>query len=89
MTALAGIAPADGVRTVLAVPGMHCAGCMGKVERALTAMPGVATARVNLSARTALLFIYREYSNILIQSLKTGQGAQIAAQNRLARLAGP
>ena len=53
MTALAGIAPADGVRTVLAVPGMHCAGCMGKVERALTAMPGVATARVNLSARTA------------------------------------
>lgn len=40
------------VRTVLSVPGMHCAGCMGKVERGLSAMPGVAEARVNLSART-------------------------------------
>lgn len=39
-------------RTVLIVPGMHCAGCMGKVERGLAAVPGVAAARVNLSART-------------------------------------
>jgi Cu2+-exporting ATPase len=38
--------------TVLAVPGMHCAGCMSKVERALDAVPGVGSARVNLSART-------------------------------------
>jgi Cu2+-exporting ATPase len=38
-------------RTVLAVPAMHCAGCMSKVERGLTALPGVAAARVNLSAR--------------------------------------
>ncbi|WP_421837848.1 heavy metal translocating P-type ATPase [Novosphingobium sp.] len=39
-------------RTVLAVPGMHCAGCMGKIERALGAVPGVASARANLTART-------------------------------------
>lgn len=38
-------------QTVLVVPGMHCAGCMGKVERALGALPGVTSARVNLSAR--------------------------------------
>ena len=38
--------------SVLAVPGMHCAGCMSKVERGLTALPGVNEARVNLSART-------------------------------------
>lgn len=31
---------------------MHCAGCMSKVERALGELPGVAAARVNLSART-------------------------------------
>ncbi len=51
MNALAqpGAAP---VRTVLSVPGMHCAGCMGKVERGLSAIPGVSEARVNLSART-------------------------------------
>src|SRR5690606_3202311 len=39
-------------RTVLAVPGMHCAGCMSKVEHALSALPGVSGARVNLSGRT-------------------------------------
>ncbi|MBD3729618.1 MAG: cadmium-translocating P-type ATPase [Sphingomonadales bacterium] len=37
--------------TVLAVPGMHCAGCMSKVERALGGTDGVCDARVNLSAR--------------------------------------
>lgn len=40
------------VHTVLAVPGMHCAGCMGKVERALNAVDGVVSARTNLTART-------------------------------------
>ena len=49
--ASARLAPAIS-RSVLAVPGMHCAGCMGKVERALVAVPGVASARANLTART-------------------------------------
>ena len=44
--------PAPFATTVLIVPGMHCAGCMGKVERGLGALTGVAAARVNLSART-------------------------------------
>ncbi|HJZ43309.1 MAG TPA: heavy metal translocating P-type ATPase [Hyphomicrobiaceae bacterium] len=39
------------VTTILAVEGMHCGGCMRKVERALTAVPGVVAARANLSAR--------------------------------------
>jgi Cu2+-exporting ATPase len=38
-------------RTMFAVPSMHCAGCMSKIERGLAALPGVASARVNLSAR--------------------------------------
>ena len=38
--------------SLLAVPAMHCAGCMGKVERGLAALPGVAMARVDLTART-------------------------------------
>jgi P-type Cu2+ transporter len=37
--------------TVLVVPGMHCAGCMAKVERGLGGLPGVSAARVNLTAR--------------------------------------
>ena len=35
----------------VAVPGMHCAGCMGTVERGLAGLPGVASARVNLSRK--------------------------------------
>ena len=44
-------AAGDYATTVLIVPAMHCAGCMGKVERHLGAMAGIASARVNLTAR--------------------------------------
>lgn len=39
-------------RSLLAVPSMHCAGCMAKVERGLGAVPGISSARTNLTART-------------------------------------
>lgn len=51
MNAPAKITTETASETVLIVPSMHCAGCMGKVERGLQAVPGVASARVNLSAR--------------------------------------
>ena len=51
MNALSNARTADPDETVLAVPGMHCAGCMSKIERGLKDLPGVASARVNLSAR--------------------------------------
>ncbi len=42
----------ENLQTVhLSVPDMHCAGCMGKVEKALTALNDVASARTNLSTR--------------------------------------
>ncbi|MEN7537729.1 heavy metal translocating P-type ATPase [Aurantiacibacter flavus] len=52
--------------TVLAVPGMHCAGCMSKVERKLGALPGVETARVNLSARMVTV---RHEQGLTVRSL--------------------
>jgi Cu+-exporting ATPase len=48
--------PAQGAtatRWVLPVKGMHCAACVGKVERALQAVPGVAEAHVNLATERA------------------------------------
>jgi len=51
VTALLKVAPAL-ERTVLAVPSIHCAGCMSKIERGLGVHAGVASARVNLSARS-------------------------------------
>uniref|UniRef100_UPI0035669C41 heavy metal translocating P-type ATPase n=1 Tax=Puniceibacterium confluentis TaxID=1958944 RepID=UPI0035669C41 len=37
----------------LQVDGMSCASCVGRVERALAAMPGVTLAQVNLATETA------------------------------------
>lgn len=34
-----------------AVPDLHCAGCIAKVERGLAAVPGILSARVNYSAK--------------------------------------
>jgi Cu2+-exporting ATPase len=39
------------VHSIFAVPGMHCAGCIAKVERGLADVPGIVSARVNYSAR--------------------------------------
>ena len=38
-------------QTILSLPGIHCVACINGVERALRALPGVASARVNLSMK--------------------------------------
>ena len=42
-------------RLQLSLPGIHCAGCIAGVERALSAVPGVENARVNLTLKRASL----------------------------------
>jgi Cu+-exporting ATPase len=46
-------APGDAADIVLDLDGLHCASCVARVERALTATPGVRAARVNLAAGQA------------------------------------
>ncbi|WP_421937496.1 heavy metal translocating P-type ATPase [Phenylobacterium sp.] len=46
---------AGGATLELLVPDVRCAGCMAKVERAVTAVPGVTAARVNLSQKRLLV----------------------------------
>jgi len=41
----------DRGRIMIAVPGLHCAGCISKVERGLAGLPGLRSARVNLTLR--------------------------------------
>ena len=44
-------------RVELPLMGMHCAGCAGRIERALAAVPGVAKVSVNFAtARAAVVF---------------------------------
>jgi Cu2+-exporting ATPase len=42
---------AEGARIILSVPGAHCAACIGTIERDLAAMPGVRSARLNLTLK--------------------------------------
>ena len=45
--------PATPATLALPIEGMSCASCVGRVERALKAVPGVASASVNLAAERA------------------------------------
>jgi Cu2+-exporting ATPase len=42
---------ANPTRTLFAVPGLRCAGCISKLESGLAPMPGIESARVNFTAK--------------------------------------
>ncbi|OQP87779.1 copper-translocating P-type ATPase [Rhizobium rhizosphaerae] len=50
---LEGGEPQDAAITTLSISGMSCASCVGRVERALQAVPGVSRAAVNLATERA------------------------------------
>ncbi|KRW95005.1 heavy metal translocating P-type ATPase [Paracoccus sp. MKU1] len=47
--------PAAPLETRLSIEGMSCASCMGRVEKALAALPGVSSAQVNLATGSATI----------------------------------
>lgn len=42
-------------QTALSIQNMHCASCVGKIEKALTSVEGVTNASVNLAERSAIV----------------------------------
>lgn len=44
-------APLDTKESLFAVPGIHCAGCLSKIENGLPLTPGILSARVNMAAK--------------------------------------
>lgn len=71
------------VHAVLAVEGMHCASCVGRVEGAMLAVPGVANASVNLAWNEGSVdFDPRkvELPQILAAVAKAGYTARAASQ---------
>jgi len=56
------------------VGGMACAGCSGAVEKALSRVDGVTSARVDLAKKTA--FVEYDSGKVTLESLKKAiQGA--------------
>ena len=64
---------------VAPVRGMHCAACVGKVERALTSVPGVERAAVNLATEQASVsFDPARTSLEALQAAVTAAGYELA-----------
>ena len=42
-------------RSVFAVPGMHCASCIARIESGLMGIPGIVAARTNFTARNVTI----------------------------------
>ncbi|HVV39657.1 MAG TPA: heavy metal translocating P-type ATPase [Nitrobacter sp.] len=61
----------DGIRqTDLSVPGVHCGACIHRIETALQAIPGVESARVNLSGKRATIRWRADAPPPLIETLQ-------------------
>ena len=45
----------EAARLALSLPGIHCQACIASVENGLNAVPGVVSARVNLTLKRALI----------------------------------
>ena len=73
-------APPEGVADhLLYLPDIHCPACLQSVERALTTLPGVLDARVNLTRKTARVHAPALADSALIEALaKAGHRAASA-----------
>jgi copper chaperone CopZ len=45
--------PTTNTKVILPIEGIHCAGCVGRIEKAIAATPGVVAATVNLATGEA------------------------------------
>jgi Cu+-exporting ATPase len=75
---------------ILAVDGMSCASCVGRVDRALAAVPGVESVAVNLAAQTATITTRARdvtAAHLAAIASKAGYPAQPAAQDQSAQTA--
>ncbi len=68
--------------TELTVAGMTCASCVGRIERALLAVPGVTEARVNLATETAHVTGVARPAGLIAAIRSAGYEARLAAADR-------
>ena len=60
---------------ILSVEGMTCASCVGRVERAFAAVPGVVSAQVNLATESATLrYLYEQVTPAVLIGVSASAG---------------
>ncbi|MFC0349975.1 heavy metal translocating P-type ATPase [Undibacterium danionis] len=66
----------------LSVSGMSCASCVGRVEKALKAVPGVVTASVNLATEKVQVKMFNEveFERLLAACKKAGYEAHLTSE---------
>ncbi|WP_349359554.1 heavy metal translocating P-type ATPase [Stappia sp.] len=64
-------------RITLPIEGMSCASCVGRVEKALTAVPGVAEANVNLATETASIALSEPVSRARLAEAVSRAGYEV------------
>ena len=67
--------------TELSIDGMTCASCVGRVERALQAVPGVTSANVNLATEQATVEGTADVAALIAALAETGYTAREVAQD--------
>ena len=73
--------------TELTLTGLHCASCVARVEKGLSAVAGVTGASVNLADRTALVTGTASAQELINAVEAVGYGAAMAAGGRMSALA--
>ena len=73
---------------VLRVTGMHCGNCSGRVQRALLAVPGTASAVVDLAAGSAVVVTSSCMCDLVDAVEGLGFGASELAQTIVLRVTG-
>jgi Cu2+-exporting ATPase len=71
---LAALAPSRDARLVLSIPTAHCAACISTVENALAAVPGVHSARVNLTMKRVSVDAAPEIDAATLAGVLAGAG---------------
>lgn len=71
--------------THLAIEGMTCASCVGRVERTLLAVPGVTEANVNLATESAVVKGQTDVHALIAAVAETGKTARSIGQQDTSR----
>lgn len=73
-------------QVTLAIEGMTCASCAGRVEKALAKLPGVQSAEVNLALETAQISLSAgkvELQQLIDAVVAAGYGAKVVAEQQI------